>query len=179
MNTILDQLHEDHKNFIKLLEFMDDQASKIEKGEHADLESLLCAVQYMKEYPDLVHHPLEELVFDYFKSHHNDLDKELHEIKNEHETMPSLTEKLYLLLDGAIKGHPESREILFDYLIKYISIQKEHMNEEEGHVYPTIRSTLTDDEWNEFDSELTKVEDPLFGNNVEKCYQGLLYKVIG
>ena len=52
------------------------------------------------------------------------------------------------------------------------------MNEEEVYVYPVINSTLDENDWNNIDSELAQIEDPLFGKNVEKAYQGLLQQIV-
>ena len=82
------------------------------------------------------------------------------------------------MLNGALEDVPQNRKELCAYLKKYISIQKEHMNREEAHVYPTLNSTLTEDDWKNINTELAYIEDPLFGDKAEKSYQGLFQHIV-
>jgi hemerythrin-like domain-containing protein len=179
MQNILSKLHRDHLNFIKLLDYLEEQHRLLEKCENTDLELVLDAIWYMKEYPDLVHHPLENVVFKYFLQHYADAQEDIDALLHEHEEMPELTNKLLGMLRGALVDVPQSREELCAYLKEYISVQKEHMNEEEARIYPLLNSKLNENDWQKIDSELAHIEDPLFGNKVEKSYQNLLQYVVG
>ncbi len=178
MNHILNKLHEDHKNFSKLLSFLEHQLYLLEKCENSDLSTTLDAIKYMKEYPDNVHHPLENIVFKYFLDHHEQAREEITELLHEHEGMPILTENLLRMLEGALADVPQKREELCSCLKKYISIQKEHMQQEEAYVYPILNSILDESDWGKIDSELAHIEDPLFSRKAEKTYQGLLQRII-
>ncbi len=179
MKPIIDKLHDDHINFIKLLEFLETQKNLLKSCQQIDIESILDAIQYMKEYPDLVHHPLENVVFKYFLADHDEVCDELKALLQEHDELPVLTDKLMEMLQSALAAVPQKREELCRYLEEYIVIQKEHMNKEESLAYPTIKSVLNDHDWENISSELEFIKDPLFGNNVKKSYQALLQKVIG
>ena len=178
MKPILDKLHKDHVNFIKLLSFLEKQLHLLEEYKSVDLEAMHDAIRYMKEYPDQVHHPLEDVLFKYFITHHGLEQDKINKLLYEHEGMPALTEKLSLMLQDALMDVPQRRDELCEYMKKYITVQKEHMNIEEASVYPVIDSTLNEEDWVKIISELTDVEDPLFGNKVEKSFQGLLQQII-
>ena len=177
MEPILDKLHEDHINFIKLLTFLEEQLRLLENCENPDLEATYDAIRYMKEYPDLVHHPLEDVVFKYFLENYSEAHDELVGLLQEHDDMPVLTDKLFEMLKGALSDMPQEREALCENLKKYIEVQKEHMNREEESVYPTINSTLDKNDWEKMDSELVNIEDPIFGHKVEKSYQRLFQQI--
>ena len=179
MESILYKLHKDHVNFIKLLDFLKQQLAFLKECKDSDLELILDAIRYMKEYPDLIHHPLENVVFNYYLKHHKKVRKEVKELLHEHDEMPLLTEKLMEMLQAASSGLPQERSRLCGYLEQYITKQIEHMNHEEASVYPEIDSALSDQEWLDIDSELKDVEDPLFGKKIKKSYQALLQQVIG
>ena len=153
MKSILNKLHNDHINFSQLLSFLEKELHLLEECEYCDLTSTLNAIKYMKEYPDYVHHPLEDVIFNYFLEHHEEAHEKIVELLHEHSEMPKLTEKLLTMLEGALAEIPQKREDICDYLKKYISIQREHMNEEEVYVYPVINSTLDENDWNNIDSE--------------------------
>lgn len=177
MKPILDKLHNDHINFFKLLSFLEKQLHSLKECESVELEAMRDAVSYMKEYPDAVHHPLEDVVFKYFTMHHGKAHEEINELLGEHEELPLLTEKLSLMLQDACADFPRKREELCDYLQKYISTQKEHMNREEADVYPVLDEVLNEEDWKQINSELAHVEDPLFGKQVGRSFQGLLHKL--
>ncbi len=178
MKPILDKLHDDHKNFSQLLSFLDRQLNLLEEYEHSDLASTLDAIKYMKEYPDYVHHPLENTVFKYFLEHYTEAHEKIVELLHEHDEMPILTEKLLSMLEGVLADVPQKRENLCTSLRKYIFVQREHMNLEEAHVYPILISTLDENDWEKIDSELAHIQDPLFGEKVEKSYQGLYQQIM-
>ena len=179
MENILEKLHKDHLNFIKLLEYLEQQYHLLEDCMRSDLSSTLDAIKYMKEYPDYVHHPLENIVFKYFIENYSEAHDEIVELVHEHEEMPHLTNKLLEMLEGALADVPQSREELSVYLKEYISVQKEHMNQEEAHVYPILNEKLDEKDWKRINSELAHIEDPLFGKRVEKSYQELLQQIVG
>lgn len=179
MKPIIEKLHKDHINFIKLLEFLENQQHLLKSCQQADLESVLDAIRYMKEYPDLVHHPLENVVFKYFLENHDEARHELKALLHEHDELPVLTDRLMEMLESALANVPQKREDLYRYLKEYISTQKEHMNKEESLVYPIINTILNDDDWRNISSELEVVKDPLFGDRVKQSYRALLQKVIG
>lgn len=177
MKPILDKLHEDHINFIKLLTFLEEQLRLLVDCKTSDLEATHDAIKYMKEYPDYVHHPLEDVVFKYFLENYSDAHDELVGLLQEHEDMPMLTDKILEMLEGALSDIPQDRVELCENIRKYIDLQKEHMNREEANVYPIINSTLDDNDWKKMDSELVSIEDPIFGQKVEKSYQRLFQQI--
>ena len=171
MGTILDKLHNDHKNFSTLLVFLEQQLGLLEKCEAADLNTVLEAVEYMKNYPDLVHHPLENVVFQYYLDHYGSENEDVIEIMHEHAELPVLTNTLLSIVSGVLADIPQERNVLCDSLKDYIATQKEHMNTEEAKIYPLLTSSFSEQDWNNIESELKDVEDPLFGHQVAQSYQ--------
>ena len=178
MATILDKLHNDHKNFSKLLVFLEEQLALLKNCGACDLNTMVEAIEYMKNYPDLIHHPLENVVFQYYLDHYDNKNIDVLEVMEEHEEMPLLTNKLLEILGSVLADVPQERSVLCDSLNAYISLQKEHMNIEEAKIYPQLSSSLNDQDWENIDSELTDVEDPLFGHQVEQSYQRLRLHIL-
>lgn len=177
MEPVLDKLHEDHKNFAKLLLFLDKQLLQLEDCKECDVSAVHDAIKYMKQYPDYVHHPLENVVFKYFLENYSEVHDELVGLLQEHDDMPLLTDKLLEILEGVLSEIPQDREVLCESLKKYIDVQKEHMNREEAKVYPVINNTLDEDDWERMNSELVNIEDPIFGKKIEKNYQRLFDQI--
>lgn len=177
MEPVLDKLHEDHKNFAKLLIYLEQQLLQLEDCKKCDLSATHDAIRYMKEYADYAHHPLENIVFKYFLNNYSDAHDELIGLLHEHEDMPVLTDKLLEMIEMVLSDMPQERDILCNNLKKYISVQKEHMNREEAEVYPIINATLGKHDWEKMNSELINIDDPIFGDKVENSYKRLFEQI--
>lgn len=173
MSVILEKLHEDHKNFSRLLVFLETQLSLLENCESSDISTMVEAIEYMKNYPDLIHHPLENIVFQYYLDHYDSANADILGLIHEHDEMPELTNNLLAILESILADVPQERKVLCSNLETYISVQKEHMNNEEAKIYPLLNSALDEKDWKNIDSELTEVEDPLFGRQIANAYQKL------
>ena len=108
----------------------------------------------MKEYPDYVHHPLENSVFKYFLESYDEPRNKITELLHQHKEMPALTNKLLDMFEAVLADVPQNRKELCSYLKEYITIQKEHMAQEEKHVYPILNSKLNEKYWQKINGEL-------------------------
>lgn len=177
MSTILKKLHNDHVNLSKLIKFLERQLILLKSCKTSDIVTTIDAIRYMKDYPDFVHHPLENVVFYYYLDHYKEAHEEILYLLNEHQQMAALTEKLFVTLEGVLAGEPQNRQILCDTLDQYIAIQAEHMNQEEANIFPMLKSTLNKQDWINIQSELSEIKDPLFGVEVKQTYKQLLYHI--
>ena len=173
MMVILDNLHNDHINFSKVLSFLELQLKKLKACDEADLELILLAIQYMKEYPDQIHHPYENIVFRYYLEHYPDEHDAIKALIEEHDEMPSLTLRLLEMLQAILVDEPQSREVLCKFLDQYIKTQKAHMDIEEESVYPLLKSCMHKDDWRQVDNSLGDMNDPVFGKSIKSIYQPL------
>ena len=173
MMFTLDNLHNDHINFSKVLSFLEVQLNKLKACGEPDLDLILLAIQYMKEYPDQIHHPYENIVFRYFLEHYPDKHDAIKALMDEHDNMPLLTQRLLEMLQAILVDEPRSREELCNILDQYIKKQKEHMNIEEESIYPLLKSTMHKDDWSQVTNSLGVMNDPVFGSSIKSIYQPL------
>ncbi len=173
MENILDALHDDHKNFIKLLNFIESEINKINNCEIVDFETILLCMRYMKEFPDAIHHPLENSIFEYFIEHFDSHREEINTLFHEHDAMPALTEDIIDMLQSVLAEEPVSRKVLCEKMSKYIDVQKSHMNHEESIIYPLLYNKMKDSDWTVLHNSINFDTDPLFGVNKKECYYSL------
>ena len=177
MDNLLDKLHKDHVNFINLFTFIESQLQLIKDCQIVDFETILLSLEYMKEYSDEIHHPLENIIFKYFLEHSDDRHDEIIQLMNEHEDMPLLTGNIINMLQSVVAEMPIKRGDLCDSLSGYIDIQKEHMNHEESDIYPVLYANINENDWQTLGAELDDVNDPLFDIPRNESYQLLLNKI--
>lgn len=178
MATLIDILHQDHKNYAVLLDLLSGETEKLELGEEPDFVLMYDIMAYMVSYPDAYHHPHEELVFDILGALEPDCADEVRRLKREHrqqaETGLALKDSLNAVINGAII--PLDR--ILDNAGAYVDLFRNHMNLEEGSIFPKANSTLEESEWKLIDDKISQVEDPLFGDVVltqyKKLYEGIL-----
>ena len=131
----------------------------------------------MKDYSDVIHHPLENIVFNYFLEYYDVNHDDIAHLMNEHEAMPELTKKIIYMLECVISEMPIERNLFCERLTEYIDVQKQHLNYEESKVYPCLSSNMKEHDWQALDVDLNKVDDPLFDQPTDKSYQLLLSRV--
>lgn len=178
MATLIDILHQDHKNYVVLLNLLSGEAEKLELGEEPDFVRMYDIMNYMVSYPDAYHHPHEELIFDILCALDPDCSDEVRRLTREHkrqaETGLALKDAFNAVINGAII--PLDR--ILDNARAYIDLFRNHMNLEEGSIFPKARTTLEDSEWQLIDDKISQVEDPLFGDVVltqyKKLYEGII-----
>jgi len=174
MHRILSQLHQDHKNLARVLHIMETGLTSLEKGTGEDLELMLNATDYIQHYPDLIHHPRENFVFDVLMQRTDEAADEVSRLKQEHETLPHETVRFREMLDSAISGQGiVSREDLVNKIKAFLKLEWDHMNLEERHLFPLIDRTLTDEDWEGIEKKIDESKDPLFSDTIEASYNKL------
>ena len=178
MHKIMAELHQDHHNLARVLRIMESQLERLRKGDHEDLYLLHDATRYIHNYPDLIHHPKENKVFEIFKSRSNEADEIVAKLSKQHQELPQATVKFQLMLDDAINGQGlVNREELVEKIKGFIANEWEHMNLEEDVLFPLIETTLTDEDWAHLDDQISKTNDPLFSEMIEESYDNLYQSI--
>ena len=63
MPDIIESLRRDHVNMLTLLNVLDSQIQMFAQGRSPDYEIIEGILHYCRNYPDIEHHPKEDLVF--------------------------------------------------------------------------------------------------------------------
>lgn len=177
MPDIIDKLQQDHKNIAKLLRLLEKQLKKFEAGDYTNYQILTDIMHYFVNYPDVYHHPHEEIIFSALKKKDINVADVVDEISTEHKTMNTETEELY---DEFIKIQGNaiySREEIASRLRNFISHYYRHIDIEENKLFKTARKILEDDDWRMIEAEAAKSDDPLFDKVMNDEYQAL-YQII-
>ena len=162
-SKLLDRLNLDHRRLSQVLDVIDAAAKQIETAAHGEaLDHLEAALRYVAEYPDEVHHPLEERVYALLLE--CDLATQerevVAEVQGQHESLLDQTKTLLaelprLSVDGAM------RQRVAEQLQVYSQAQRNHMSFEQHQVFPLIEASLPASTLRQLDAEHVPV-DPLF-----------------
>ena len=177
MSELLNSLHNDHRNYARLLELTREELEKLESSEPADFILLYDIMKYMTSYPDLYHHPAEEVIFSNIENCSPELESLFQSIANEHKKLNKLGSEAKNRLQHITSGAIVSKEEIITLVKEYVDLLSQHMNLEEGKLFPTVLKTLTAEEWEEVQSRTDNIKDPLFGEVVEEQYANLLKRI--
>ena len=173
MKDIIEKLHQDHIHVAKLLDLYDKQLQILMKGGNPNYIIMRDIMKYMKCYPDVVHHPLEEIIFEKIENKDKVLDENIEKLCKQHSEIDNIGEELYNKLSTIAAGVVTSLDDFKKWSEKYLELMRSHMDLEEGKVFPKIRELFTEVDWEDIDLELSKQHDPIFGARIEAQYEYL------
>ncbi len=142
---MLARLLVEHDHLLKSLNFLEMEFLDLCRGGTPDYALLRSILEYIQEYPEQVHHPLEDRIFSILLERIDETEL-IQELTAQHAELEietrKLSESLKLLEKGAISME-ETKKQLSTFLIK----QRQHLYIEEEIVYPLIESALTIEDW--------------------------------
>lgn len=171
MSKTLQQLHTDHINASRLLTILQQQLIRLAEGEQADFGLMIDIMTYMTQYPDLYHHPKEDLIFEQWQKRDASVSPLVDELAVEHKSIIRSGIHLLELLRGVTVDVLQRRDELIETGRRYLSRQREHMNREESELFPQIANALRSEDWEWIDKQITAPEDPLFGRAVSDRFR--------
>lgn len=180
MTELLKTLHQDHKNYAILLNLLEEEADRLEQGLAPDYIKMYDIANYMTSYPDSIHHPHEEFVFDVLKKVDPECAADLDRLNEEHDRLAATGQELKDAVNETLSGAILPKEKILESARAYVDLLRSHMNLEEGKVFRRATARLSDADWRSIDAKLSREEDPLFGAVVQdqfaKLYEGIMRK---
>ena len=173
MSDVLVQLHKDHVNIMRLLDLMEAQLGLFREGERPDYGLMLDIMQYMTSYPDLFHHPKEDLMFRRLTERDPGARLVVKDLINKHVVLADQGAQLLASLQNVVNDVMIERDVLESQGRAYIETLRHHMDVEEGQVFPLAQELLLPEDWAAIDEEMQAMDDPLFGEVVAQDYATL------
>ncbi|MGD0501705.1 MAG: hemerythrin domain-containing protein [Steroidobacteraceae bacterium] len=167
----------EHRNLGHLLGLIEDQVAAADAGAPLDTDLLNLAWEYFSDYPDLCHHPKEDLVYELLSRREPGSCAGLKNLAAEHVRLHELTEKfgdaVRRLRREPRAAETEAREVIREFTQRY----RQHMREEDERFFPLAEQQLSKDEWAALDFAIFDRDDPLFENAVEQRFLALHQRI--
>ena len=173
MPDTLAKWHTEHVNFAKLLNLLEAELDLFHRGDSPNYELMLDVMFYMTHYPDVLHHPREDLAFAKIKAREKSAGATVDELSEQHAQLRSVGEALVSGLSDIVNGSIASRESVEMPGRAYVAKFRDHMRTEEKEILPMAARLLRDDDWDEIKAAIAHIDDPLFGESAEKRYAAL------
>src|SRR5262245_42971433 len=161
----------DHANFARLLNLLERQVIAFHLGEPFDYALLLAILYYLRDYPDRVHHPREDVAFARLIERDPALQLPIARRLQEHRVIAAAGEELLKLLQGAVDGALIDRSAIEAAAATYLVYYRHHLAAEEQELIPRAAQLLTASDWAAVAA--APAADPLFGRDSEARYDEL------
>lgn len=172
--TIMKELREDHRNMAMVLDLLDDVAREASTGQDPDFELVDEIMRYMTVYPDAVHHPKEDVVYEQLRTRRPDLADDLDDVPADHRDIAALGLALRDDVEAIIAGAAVRRKKFIQDTSGYVNRLREHMGWEERDLFRRI-DTMLDDEPQQLNvSEFDHIRDPVFELEIESGFRRLM-----
>lgn len=168
-------IHNDHIKMSQLLTVLRKRIQCLEQDENIDYRLIKAVISYLRDYSDKYHHPMEELIYDYYLKHYAEDQDIALRLSEEHQLIKEVTVDLDELLEMILLDAIVPKAVCIEKLTQFVSLQAAHLAYEEQHILPLIEKHLTADDWAKLDKlwQYKDYNDPLFGKNVLAQYKKL------
>ncbi len=172
MAQVMSDLHRDHANLETLLVLLDAEARRLETALGRDFWVVRDIMDYMMNYPDLCHHPREDLVFKKLLERDPASRAAVEDLLQEHEALRERTMELAEAVSAAMLNPNLPVEQMIKLAKEYSMFLRRHIDKEESMIFPVANEALGPDDWKEIDAAIT-ANDPLFGGKARAVYRAL------
>jgi len=170
----MDVLRQEHANMTLLLDLLERQIATLRQQEDADFVLIGGIVDYFLTYPDLMHHPKEDILFHRLQERDPAAAAKAKGLVSGHEALGLLARSLArAMVDHLLQETDGSRLWLCSLGQDFIDKNRHHMAAEEQDFFPAALRTLSDEDWSVLGGKIGTREDPLFGGVVEGRFQSL------
>jgi hemerythrin-like domain-containing protein len=165
--------HTEHVNFANLLDLLEVQLDRFSRGKAPDYELMLDIMFYMTHYPDVLHHPKEDLAFARLAQRDASARPIVDGLAKQHARLKHDGDALVIALDDIVNGSITSREHVEAPGRAYIEAFRSHMDKEEAEILPLAAKPLYREDWVAIEAAIRQLDDPVFGKTRDERYAAL------
>lgn len=178
MPKILNELQDDHKNMSRLFDLLGRELLKFKEGEHPDYDLVENILEYCLDYPDLIHHPKEDLIFEKLRTRNPAIVDSIGDLKKEHAKLATSTLRFSTAVRNVLEDGQLPRDWFLDMGNDFLTLSRNHMQMEEVLFFPAARKNLKPTDWKELELAVENGEDPVFGEIKRERYSNLFQKIM-
>jgi len=173
MPDIMQVLTDDHANMRGLMQLLEAEVDKMASGGSADVATISAIAEYLLEYPDRFHHPVEDLLIQGLQAAGAVPGSSVEALETEHARISRLAEALHSAATAIASEQTMRREAFVECARHYIAALRRHMDIEDADFFPKAEESLTAEERAAIAARLPELDDPLFGSATRERYQAL------
>jgi hemerythrin-like domain-containing protein len=149
-----------------LINTLERQIGELERSGDPDYDVIREVINYFLSFPDIYHHPKEDLVFAKLKERAPEVAADIGDLRREHERLSASSRELVDGITSVLDDALVPRESLARWGWRFIELQRQHMAMEEQLFFPAAERIFNAQDWKQLEVAMTDQEDPLFGEAV-------------
>src|SRR4029450_5781537 len=167
---IIEQLCREHRNTERLFAVLEHELEIFDRGGRPDYEVVRAIISYFGLYPEVYHHPQEDLVFAKLKIRDPAAAAKVGDLAHEHRNGTERLSRPAQAVAGVLADSEVLRENVDKALRDFIEHQRRHMMMEDRDFFPAALAALEPQDWTEIASTLISHNDPLFSDAAEQTF---------
>ena len=173
---IIERLSKEHRNIETLLAVLERELEIFDRGERPDYQVIRAIIYYFQLYPELYHHPIEDLVFAKLKLRNPAAAAKVGNLTLEHQKGAERLRRVAQAIDGVLADREIPRPI---WVVRdFIESERHHIRMEDRDFFPAALMALKPQDWTEIASASTNSEDPLFNEAAEATFSWLRARIL-
>jgi len=178
MSDLIAKIHQDHVNMARILKLISSEVDALVAEEPRDLEVLDDAMRYMINYADKMHHPKEDVMFRRLQEVAPETRELVEELFEEHLEITAKGSAFHELVLAVEYGDFVLRKEIVEKGKEYVQTLYSHMRKEEENLLRTALKLTESNSDIDLGVEADELEDPLFGQEVQREYQSLYQHIV-
>lgn len=173
MTQAIQTLRSEHRTTARMLDLLDRQITLFEEAQSPDYDLLKDVIDYFLTYPDLYHHPKENLILEVLREKDPEMAAPVGDIAKEH---AELSVRLHEFSQAVVEVLMEmeiSRDSFVTIARNFIDEQRQHMVKEEQVFFPAALEALSDRDWEAINKKVSHFQDPLTAAEGELKFDSL------
>lgn len=179
MHPLAQRLRDDHRHLTRVLAVLEAQLDALARAEDVDFDLMRDAMTYITEFPNRLHHPVEDVVFRLLAEADPGTTAACREQIAEHERLFHDSATFYRLVEAiGVDDATLPRERLVAAGREFVTAQRAHLRREESELLPRAEGQLDTAAWDRAARTAAQVEDPLDATHRPARYEAL-YRALG
>lgn len=162
MSNVIWKLRQEHRRLTRLMDLIAREVRAFEQGHSPDYYLVESILEYILNYPELCHHPKEDLVLAKLRVRDPEAAANVGDLEHEHEKLAALTRRFAAAVRNVLQDEQLPREWFVGVASDYLTFQRQHLQMEEVVFFPPALRALTPEDWEEIEDDLATPYDPLF-----------------
>ena len=175
---IIERLSQEHRNIEKLLAILERELEVFDRGDRPDYEVIGAIISYFELYPEVYHHPQEDVVFAKLKIRDPAAAAKVGDLAREHQEGAEHLRRVAHAVDSVLAGCEILRQDVDTIVRDFIEHERRHIMMEDRDFFPAALKALEPQDWTEIASALTNPEDPLFSEAAEETFDALRARIL-
>ena len=174
---MLNRLKLEHRQILRKINLLELQYMDLCRGKTPDYSLMKSTFVYIQEYPEQIHHPLEDMIYSILLERVDDAEF-VRKLITEHTQLEVVTRELRESLES-FPGCTASNKKFKQQLSEFLVGQRQHIYTEESEVFPLVQSALTKEDWKRLQYMTPILDEPICGRRTWYDYECLNREIEG